>query len=495
MLRKIFMCLLIISYLGSASIFPARAASLPGYLPVEMVPDYVYGPFAAFGSAFLVGKQWADNLGKNWQLTKSIYSSGYNLSKPYIDSGIDSAKSAGSNVISVSGDFLNYVKHGILNFASWLNTPSPSIVTQGNWTTNPDNQQIYTRLGLGAQNINIGFHLNSTDTFVTGKLVEYDFAGSFANSDYNDWVFFAYLDGQGARHNLSFNLVNTFDDSCMKSYFDTRTDIDLSIVMGLLNTYVTSGSSMYLYNGDGTDYFTGDEAKNLDNPDYIAPLIDQALGNSAVGHNTLALPDVYAYPVDDAGARTSDVPLGNDGTNLLSPDGSTYSGPVEYVPGEIVATPSGVTTGSGYAIQEPTVGDHAGALSNTGALADPVTGEIVKPAEGTGESTGTGTSTGTFDPGAPADVNWPKLQTVGALFTTRFPFSLPWDFAHLIGIINTSPEQPQINVDTHFGNLPVKFNIKLDQLDAYMPFFRGMLVVSFSIGLIMATRRLMGGGV
>lgn len=84
--------------------------------------------------------------------------------------------------------------------------------------------------------------------------------------------------------------------------------------------------------------------------------------------------------------------------------------------------------------------------------------------------------------------DWPdKLR---AAVTTRFPFSIPWDAAYLINIFVAPPQVPVIAVDAG----PIKFNVTLNQLDPYMPWFRTFLIVAFLWGLALNTRKLLGGG-
>lgn len=84
--------------------------------------------------------------------------------------------------------------------------------------------------------------------------------------------------------------------------------------------------------------------------------------------------------------------------------------------------------------------------------------------------------------------DWPSKLKVAV--TTRFPFSLPWDMAYLIGLFNYVPEVPVFTVPIGRAS----FTVKLDQLDPYMPYFHFFIIVSFLYGLVMKTRSLLGGG-
>jgi len=92
-------------------------------------------------------------------------------------------------------------------------------------------------------------------------------------------------------------------------------------------------------------------------------------------------------------------------------------------------------------------------------------------------------------PGIPIDKPDVKWSTKLSVITTRFPFSLPFDFQYLLSKLVVPPKTPVINVNVrHF-----KFVINMDKLDPYMPFFRTFLIISFLLALVFNTRRLIGG--
>lgn len=83
----------------------------------------------------------------------------------------------------------------------------------------------------------------------------------------------------------------------------------------------------------------------------------------------------------------------------------------------------------------------------------------------------------------------------GALVTTKFPFSLPWDFYAILSFLSSSPETPKwkISMDSMFYDDPIEFEINLSFLDPYMPFFRTFIILGFALALVMSTRTLLGG--
>lgn len=78
--------------------------------------------------------------------------------------------------------------------------------------------------------------------------------------------------------------------------------------------------------------------------------------------------------------------------------------------------------------------------------------------------------------------------------TTKFPFSLPWDIAHIYSLLTAEPKTPAINIDLQYMNMPFKINIDLSFLDPYMPYFRSFITISFAFFLVINTRKILGGG-
>lgn len=115
----------------------------------------------------------------------------------------------------------------------------------------------------------------------------------------------------------------------------------------------------------------------------------------------------------------------------------------------------------------------------------------------TGETVTTGTGEGT----TPIDdditkVNWDKLKEIPITFTEKFPFSLPWDILYTAKELNVKPEKFKIQENFKVGTINIPIDIELpDWIDKYTPFIRSGFVIVFIIGLIYATRSLMGGGV
>lgn len=104
-------------------------------------------------------------------------------------------------------------------------------------------------------------------------------------------------------------------------------------------------------------------------------------------------------------------------------------------------------------------------------------------------------------PGAPGE--WTDMTPPSAsdwasrlhgVVSTRFPFSLPWDLYRVLSLFAAEPERPHIRIDENYMGMPFRFEVDFSFLDPYMPFFRGVIVVGFCVGLILITRKIMGGG-
>lgn len=97
--------------------------------------------------------------------------------------------------------------------------------------------------------------------------------------------------------------------------------------------------------------------------------------------------------------------------------------------------------------------------------------------------------------GSPDPTDWGKKFKT--LFTTKFPFSLPWDAYFLLSIVAAESKAPKLSIDETYrvGNfsLPFRFSYDFSNLDPYMAFFRGMILVGFGFVLIFATSRFFGG--
>lgn len=110
---------------------------------------------------------------------------------------------------------------------------------------------------------------------------------------------------------------------------------------------------------------------------------------------------------------------------------------------------------------------------------------------------GTDPPDGTGEDGLDKDKEKEKLEkeseNLGNLVTTRFPFSLPWDFMALLKLLYAEPMTPKWVIDTTETKIPLKFDIDLKFLDPYISWFRGFVLIGFIISVIFMHGRFMGG--
>lgn len=99
----------------------------------------------------------------------------------------------------------------------------------------------------------------------------------------------------------------------------------------------------------------------------------------------------------------------------------------------------------------------------------------------------------------PADtskINWEPLKVTGTLFTTKFPFSLPWDILRTFqALLIDDPKMPKWDIKWHdqILNRDFGFTIDLSNYDRIFKIARNFILVALNVGLIMATRKLVGG--
>lgn len=106
----------------------------------------------------------------------------------------------------------------------------------------------------------------------------------------------------------------------------------------------------------------------------------------------------------------------------------------------------------------------------------------------------TGTGTPTPDPDDPTKKPDEEANRWKNLITTQFPFSLPWDIYAMLEVLMANPVRPEVDIDETFMGIDFKFKHDFAWMDDWAPFFRTFILISFSIFLILSTRRLMGGG-
>ena len=92
------------------------------------------------------------------------------------------------------------------------------------------------------------------------------------------------------------------------------------------------------------------------------------------------------------------------------------------------------------------------------------------------------------------EINWEPLRRSLYELTEKFPFSLPWDLMRGVQSMEANQWDGKIRVvidDEFWPN----FEIDLTMFDRLASIFRVIMLVIFDLGLIFATRKLMGGDV
>lgn len=90
-------------------------------------------------------------------------------------------------------------------------------------------------------------------------------------------------------------------------------------------------------------------------------------------------------------------------------------------------------------------------------------------------------------------VQRPDFKPLGNAFTTSFPFSLPWDLKRYLDASFSGIGDAKPKFDLPFFGEGVAITIP-DELDKYVSFFRGFILIVFDISIIYLFVRVMRGG-
>lgn len=89
-----------------------------------------------------------------------------------------------------------------------------------------------------------------------------------------------------------------------------------------------------------------------------------------------------------------------------------------------------------------------------------------------------------------SSIHFPEVPSI----TDKFPFSLPWDFARLIGLLYANPECPRISADLGYpfdSHIDIDLSVILPE--EIMSKVRLIELIAFAVALVILTRRLLGG--
>lgn len=96
----------------------------------------------------------------------------------------------------------------------------------------------------------------------------------------------------------------------------------------------------------------------------------------------------------------------------------------------------------------------------------------------------------------PSDsLNFGPLRIAGNLFTTKFPFSIPWDIERQFNIFNVTPKAPILHVDKTIPifntSMKLKFNIDFTIMEPAAIVVRWFMIIAFDLGMILSMRKFM----
>lgn len=133
-----------------------------------------------------------------------------------------------------------------------------------------------------------------------------------------------------------------------------------------------------------------------------------------------------------------------------------------------------------------------GAVPLTAVPSDTMVGEVATTVSPTStadwETTITGGITGALNP--TGSIDWTPLKLSADLFTTRFPFSLPWDLKNTLTAFGSgSAAAPSF----HIKFMTIDTQVSMAQFDSLASGVRVLELFCFGIGLVLGTRKLLGG--
>jgi len=175
----------------------------------------------------------------------------------------------------------------------------------------------------------------------------------------------------------------------------------------------------------------------------------------------------YGNPANDWGNREVTVPTtypdvaGKTADNVLTDGGTLVNAP-------------GTTTTTDNILTKILAAIAALTASLTGSASGSITDEFV------GDGSGS--------------INWEPLKMAGTLFTTKFPFSLPWDLLGAFQALgNPSSSAPVIPIDLDLAIFKWHTSLDFALFDPIVPTIRGLILIGFGISLIFGARKLLGG--
>lgn len=240
-----------------------------------------------------------------------------------------------------------------------------------------------------------------------------------------------------------------------------------------------ASESGYFLTINGNTVFEGNSPMTLSGFTDIAAISTMTLVNSLqkvdviTPSNYIVNNNYYNNPAIDYGGHTISVPTTIPGVTGKTAGNVAKDSPEEANNARKAAIAAALAAGLTLA-QATAAGDSAfqQAITNTVATTNTFLGTIASA----------------FDFTAPLDPT--PLSYAGTLFTTKFPFSLPWDVKNMLtafgtgSVVTPTLEMPIMGVPAH---------VSLSRFDGLASAVRVFELLFFNAGLLFGTRKLLGG--
>lgn len=422
----------IIFVLLSVSIMPKRADAFAPAIPVVAIGAYVLGAAGIAAIAYELG--YVSFSEDAYLYSEFIWKTATDSVKNSIVASYNEAVAAGKKYITLSDHVVDYLKSKILNLT--LFSIRQKVETS---------EYIGRSFNRYAGNKN--YH--TYEYYPPTGYYFYDINGYTVS-----WIemdnYITNFEGASVHYQTVSNGSKYLDGS-MVSLFDKKL-VDVSVAWIALSTYI-SGTISTL------DKPTYDDIKNNK-----VSVLEKAIST------TVALPmpgDFVAHPKKD---KTKTAVQNPDTGAWTLPDGSTVA------EGDLTFD---------YPI--PKVTD--------GVLTIPIGGVQVDAK--TGEKVGDIAGNPPLDWGdTPSDtLNFGPLRLAGNLFTTKFPFSIPWDIQRQFSVFNVEPKPAILKVDKTIPifntTMKLKFDIDFTIMEPAAVVVRWFAIIAFDLGMILSIRKFM----
>lgn len=437
--RKVLAMLLICTLITS-SLFPTRTHAFAPAIPIAAVGTVV---LTVAGIAVIANELGYTTFSDEaWDYSDAIWKGATQAVKDSLSASYSAALSAGSGMMSLSKEVMDYLKQSMGYFAA----SSLSFYEVQSGTNKMDYQS-------GAIGSTIKFYnTGTTQTYIAntyyGLKELSDFRAFLANPGYD-----SYVTGYYGSNSIVSEKLNPFVGESHKN---------LSISQVFEIAHKAFGFRMIL---------KSDLANVLSKSDAMKASVPLAIP-------TPMAKDFIVVGADDTQVVKTPLVLQPDSTWKNAETGKVYN------PADIK-----VQTYPKVKVQTD---------AKTGTKVTTIAQDGVDVNVRTGEKVGDVTANPPLDLNPPSgSINWGPLKAVGSLFTTKFPFSIPWDIARQLSIFNVKPQTPVFDVDiakffdyggTKFG---MKFHVDLSAFDTIAVIARWASTIVFDIGLILSIRKFM----